>query len=179
MRRRIFLLVILLAVCVGTFHQPQATQQASTTPSRQQALAQALKSVIPPLPPLQVERTIALKRGDTLAGALAGAGFSRAQIAALVASHPAAKQPIGAATQLNLSYTESTPRNIATASLAYRPTPTLALQLNLDESSATAQATNKPLRQTQGIAVGVIADSLYEDAILTIRGIFIPVISLR
>ena len=120
--------------------------------------------MIPPLPPLQVERTIALKRGDTLAGALAGAGFSRAQIAALVASHPAAKQPIGAATQLNLSYTESTPRNIATASLAYRPTPTLALQLNLDESSATAQATNKPLRQTQGIAVGVIADSLYEDA---------------
>lgn len=116
-----------------------------------------------PLPPVQVQRNITLRRGQTLAGTLKSAGFTPEQIASLTASTPAAAKPVKAKTELTLTYNEAAPYQISNATLTYRPEPTQELTLSLTGTQAKAQLAAKPLRHLQSVAVGEIHDSLYED----------------
>lgn len=117
-----------------------------------------------PLPQLEIQRTIVMKRGDTLASTLKKAGFAPEQIAAMTISTPSATKPITHKTELKLSYTESAPYQIQTASLTYRPKPEEEVTLKLNGSHATAKTVAKPLTEERGVAVGKINDSLYQDA---------------
>jgi murein DD-endopeptidase MepM/ murein hydrolase activator NlpD len=125
--------------------------------------AAALSST--PLPPLQVQRTLTLKRGDTLASALKQAGFTPAQVAALTATTPAATKAVSAKTELTLNYTEAQPYQIQQANLTYRPTPVQEVTMVLNGQHASAQVEAKPLRDETATAVGVIRDSLYQDGL--------------
>ncbi|TKW61057.1 MAG: peptidase M23 [Blastochloris viridis] len=116
------------------------------------------------LPQLEIQRTIMMKRGDTLASTLKKAGFSPEQIAAMTISTPSATKPITHKTEMKLSYTESAPYQIQTASLTYRPKPEEEVTLKLNGTQATAKAVAKPLQEINGTAVGEIHDSLYQDA---------------
>jgi len=116
------------------------------------------------LPHLEIQRTILMKRGDTLAATLKKAGFSPEQIAAMTISTPSATKPITHKTEMKLSYTESAPYQIQTASLTYRPKPEEEVTLKLNGTQATAKAVAKPLTEANGVAVGEIHDSLYQDA---------------
>lgn len=116
------------------------------------------------LPPVEVERSLNLKKGDTLAGALKSAGFSPEQITALTRANAAAGKPVTAKTQLTFTYEEKAPYQIESASLAYRPNPTSELKLALKGLQARADVEAKPLKDVQAVAVGRIRDSLYEDA---------------
>lgn len=125
--------------------------------------AAALSSA--PLPPLQVQRTITLKRGDTLAAVLKRAGFTPEQVVALTATTPAATRPVTAKTELTLSYIENAPYHIQQANLTYRPTPTQEVTMVLTGGRASAQVEAKPLRDEVATAVGQIDDSLYQDGL--------------
>lgn len=116
------------------------------------------------LPPLQVERSISLSKGETLAGALRAAGFNAEAIATLVKSSPAAAQPVALPTELSLSYTEDQPYSVENAELTYRPKPTQELTLTLASGKAHAQMADKPLKNLHAVAVGHIEHSLYQDA---------------
>lgn len=117
-----------------------------------------------PLPPLQIQRTITMRRGDTLAGALKKAGFAPQQIVAMTISTPAATKAVTAKTDLALTYTESAPYTISTAKVVYRPKPEEEVTLSLAGGQASAKVVAKPLVETKGVAVGRINGSLYADA---------------
>ncbi len=116
------------------------------------------------LPPLQVVREVTLPRGTTLASHLRQAGFQPAQIAALSAAAPSAKQPVANTTTLTLTYEEAAPYHIGTAQMAFRPTPTQEVALSLNGTHAKAVAKAKPLSEHRAIAVGRITNSLWADA---------------
>ncbi len=116
------------------------------------------------LPQLEIQRTIVMKRGDTLASTLKKAGFSPEQITAMTISTPSVTKPITHKTEMKLTYTESAPYQIQTASLTYRPKPEEEVTLKLNGTQATAKAVAKPLVESNGTAVGEIHDSLYQDA---------------
>ncbi len=117
-----------------------------------------------PLPPLQIQRTITMKRGDTLASTLKKAGFAPEQIAAMTMSTPSVTKPVTAKTDLELTYTESAPYTINTAKVTYRPMPEQEVTLSLNNGQASAKVVAKPLVQGRGVAVGRINGSLYADA---------------
>lgn len=116
------------------------------------------------LPPLQVERTVTLTRGQTLKAALREAGFSPSQVAAITAANPAASSPVTAKTSLTLTYKEVAPYQIGTAQMAFRPNPTQEVALTLQGTKASAVAKNKPLTEHRAVAVGRITNSLWADA---------------
>lgn len=116
------------------------------------------------LPPLVVERTLALKRGETLKQHLKALGFSPAQQQALKAANVATTQPIGARTTLSLTYTEAAPYVIERASLTFRPTPVQEVKLALTGQLASARVAAKPITEHQAVAVGQIGSSLWADA---------------
>ncbi len=116
------------------------------------------------LPPLVVERTLSLKRGETLQTALKNLGFSANQQQALRKATPAASQPIAAKTSLTLTYTEAAPYQIGRANLTFRPKPDQEVALALNGTTVAAQTAAKPLTQHQAVAVGQITSSLWADA---------------
>lgn len=118
-----------------------------------------------PLPPLEIQRTLIMKRGDTLAATLKKAGFSPAQIATMTLKTASVTKPVTHKTELTMTYTESAPYTIQTARLTYRPKPDEEVTLSLNGTEATAQSVAKPLKDIQGVAVGRINDSLYQDGI--------------
>jgi len=125
----------------------------------------AVAATSAPLPPMEVQRTLTLARGETLAAALRKAGFTPQQTAALTAAAPAAAIPVKAKTDLTLNYTESAPYTIQSATLTYRPEPAQELTLRYENGHATARAVAKPLRDERAVAVGTITSSLYQDAL--------------
>lgn len=138
-----------------------ATPATATLRTTADAVAAASSA---PVPPLEVQRSLVILRGGTLAATLTKLGFSSVQVKSILASNPAASKPVTAKTALTLSYTESAPYTIEQAHLTYRPTPVQELSLFLRGTYAKAVAENKPLSdKTTGI-VGVIRNSLYEDA---------------
>lgn len=116
-----------------------------------------------PLPPLQIQRTITMRRGDTLASTLKKAGFAPEQIAAMTMSTPSVTRPVATKTDLDLTYTESAPYTISSAKVTYRPKPEEEVTLSLNNGQASAKVVAKPLVQGQGVAVGRINGSLYAD----------------
>lgn len=116
------------------------------------------------LPPLVVERTLTLKRGETLKQHLNALGFSPAQQQAIKAASPATTQAIGAKTALTLSYTEAAPYQIEAANLTFRPTPVQEVKLVLQGQVASAKVADKPLTEHNAVAVGRINSSLWADA---------------
>ena len=117
------------------------------------------------LPPLEIQRTLVMKRGDTLASTLKKAGFAPEQITAMTLSSKDVTKPVTHKTELKLSYTESAPYVIQTASLTYRPQPDQEVTLKLNGTQTTVKAVAKPLRDEHAVAVGEIHDSLYQDGI--------------
>lgn len=156
MRRALFMSSLAVAVLFGSQTATASLRPVSEKPFTPQPIEQ--------LPLLQVERTLTLKRGDTLAGTLKTLGFSKQQIQALTRSNAAAAKPVAAKTTLHLSYEESAPYQVQNATLTYRPEPTQELSLALNGLVAQAKAAAKPVRDVQAVAVGTIHDSLYEDA---------------
>ena len=133
-----------------------------TQAERTQTVLAALSGAT--LPPLEVERSIALKRGQTLSAALNEAGFTRAQVQALVKANAATAQPVSAKTTVTLTYKEGAPYQIQAAELAFRPTPVQEVQLALQGNVANGKAIAKPLTEHRAVAVGRITDSLWADA---------------
>lgn len=156
MRRALFVSSLAVAVLFGG---ENAT--ASLRPAHEKAFA---PQPVAQLPLLEVERTIPLKRGDTLAGTLKTMGFSPQQIKSLTQANASAAKPVAAKTTLHLSYTENAPYQVQNATLTYRPEPTQELTLALKGLEAKAQLAAKPLKDLHAVAVGTIHDSLYEDA---------------
>lgn len=156
MRRALFVSSLAVAVLFGG---ENAT--ASLRPTTEKSFSPA---IISQLPHLQVERTLTLRRGDTLASTLKTLGFNPEQIRALTKSNAAATKPVQAKTTLHLNYTESAPYQVEDAKLVYRPEPAQELTLILKGQQAQAQVAAKPLKDVHAVAVGTIHDSLYEDA---------------
>ncbi|MCA3244253.1 MAG: peptidoglycan DD-metalloendopeptidase family protein [Alphaproteobacteria bacterium] len=149
------------ALCAASV--PLARQAEATLPTAQQlqaSYAQAAQA----LPPVVVERTLTLQRGQTLVQHLKQAGFSPAQVAALTEANQAARLPVAAKTTLTLSYEEAAPYQIGVARMAFRPTPTQEVALSLKGNHATAVAKEKPLKEHRAVAVGRIEGSLWADA---------------
>ncbi|RYG58533.1 MAG: hypothetical protein EON60_12950, partial [Alphaproteobacteria bacterium] len=116
-----------------------------------------------PLPPLQIQRTLIMKRGDTLASALKQAGFAPHQVVAMTMSTPSVTKAVTAKTDLDITYTESAPYTISTAKVTYRPKPDEEVTLSLNNGQASAKVVAKPLVEGRGVAVGRINGSLYAD----------------
>jgi murein DD-endopeptidase MepM/ murein hydrolase activator NlpD len=117
------------------------------------------------LQPIEVQRTVTLARGETLASALREAGWPKETIQTLVKASPLAKQPVANRTALTLRYTEQAPYTPHTATLTFRPKPTEELTLSLLADGRVASSlANKPLRSLQATAVGTITESLWQDA---------------
>jgi murein DD-endopeptidase MepM/ murein hydrolase activator NlpD len=119
------------------------------------------------LPALSVQRTLLLHRGQSFKQALTEAGFSAAQVQsiqkALAAQHlDAAKIKPGQ--PLTLSYTESAPYQIGSATLGVRASMDKTASLTIKGAATTAQIQSKPIAQTDAVAVGHISGSLWEDA---------------
>lgn len=156
-------LIIGSLACTGYLAASLVSTETATATLRTAADDTAASSAAP-LPPLEIQRNLTLKRGDTLSGALKKAGFTPAQIAVMTLSTPAASKPVSAKTELSMVYTESAPYQIQTARVTYRPSPDQEITLKLNGQQASAQVVAKPLKETQGVAVGTIRDSLYQDA---------------
>jgi murein DD-endopeptidase MepM/ murein hydrolase activator NlpD len=138
-------------------------EAAATLPISQQLQASYQAAALE-LPPLQVERTFTLQRGETLATELRQAGFTQAQLAALKAANPATDTPVAAKTTLTLTYEEAAPYTIGSAQMAFRPHPTQEVALTLKGTQASAVAKAKPLVEHKAVAVGRITNSLWADA---------------
>ena len=156
-------LIIGSLACSGYLAANLASTETATATLRTPADETAAHSS-EDLPQLQVQRTIAMKRGDTLAGTLKKAGFAPEQIATMTISTPAATKPVSAKTDLHLSYVEGAPYEIKNATLTYRPKPEEELTLSLNNGQASAKSVAKPLQDINGTAVGEIRNSLYQDA---------------
>jgi murein DD-endopeptidase MepM/ murein hydrolase activator NlpD len=151
-----FLIILALGVAVGAGIRPAEAK----LPNAAELQAQQRQA----LPPLEVERTLTLPRGATLARALAQMGFKPSQLAALARANAATRQPVTAPTTLTLAYQEAAPYQIGQAKLAFRPTPTQEVALTLNGTQASAVAKAKPLTEHHAVAVGRITDSLWADA---------------
>lgn len=118
------------------------------------------------LPALQVERTLTLGKGEDLSKMLTRAGFNKEQTGQLLGSLKGKVNTgaLKAGTKFDLSYTESSPYHINTASLTFRHGPGQEARLNLNGTTATASFETHELKQRQAVAVGRINDSLYQDA---------------
>ena len=156
-------LIICGLACSGYVAASLVGTQSATAMLRTSADSTAANSSAT-LPPLQIQRTLVMPRGATLASTLKQAGFNPAQIAALTTSTPSVNKPVSAKTEMQLSYLESAPYQIQQATVTYRPMPEQEVTLHLNNAQARADVVAKPLKNTQGIAVGQIHDSLYQDA---------------
>lgn len=156
-------LIMCSLACTGYVAASLVGTQNATATLRTSADNAAAESA-QPIPPLQIQRNLTMQRGETLAGALKKAGFNPIEIATLTASTPSVTKPVSSKTELSLTYTESAPYQIQQASLTYRPTPIQEVTLNLNNGQAKAQVVAKPMKDTTGVAVGTIHDSLYQDA---------------
>lgn len=159
--RRTFIMCSL--ACTGYVAASLVGTQSATATLRTPADDIAAVSA-EPIPPLQIQRHVTMRRGDTLAAVLKKAGFAPEQIAAMTISTPAVTKPVTAKTELSLTYTESAPYQIQKATVTYRPSPEQEVTLHLNNGKAMAQVVAKPLKDTQGTAVGTIRSSLYQDA---------------
>jgi murein DD-endopeptidase MepM/ murein hydrolase activator NlpD len=135
------------------------------------APVQASRPSMPPpakahtLQPIEVQRTVILARGETLASALREAGWPKETIQTLVKASPLAKQPVANRAALTLRYTEQAPYTPHTATLTFRTKPTEELTLSLLADGRVASSlANKPLRSLKATAVGTITESLWQDA---------------
>jgi murein DD-endopeptidase MepM/ murein hydrolase activator NlpD len=147
-------------MAMGTALAPQ--QADATLPTSVQRAEQAAHAK---LPPLEVERTLTLTRGQTVAAALREAGFDPNTLKTLKANNPVATQPVSGKTKLALKYQESSAYAIGEASLTFRPEPTQEVTLALTANGQTvAKVAKKPLTEHHAVAVGRIQNSLYADA---------------
>lgn len=151
----------MVALCAAS--GPLTRQAEATLPTAAQLQARYAEAA-QALPPLVVERTLTLKRGETLVQELKQAGFSQAQLAALTQANAATRQPVAAKTTLTLTYEEAAPYQIGSARMAFRPNPTQEVALSLQGTHATAVAKAKPLTEHRAVAVGRITGSLWADA---------------
>lgn len=160
-------LIIGSLACSGYLAASLVSSETATATLRTSADDIAATSAMP-LPPLQIQRNLTMKRGDTLSATLKKAGFSPEQIVVMTLSTPAVSKPVTTKTELSMVYTESAPYQIQTASITYRPTPEQEVTLHLNNANGqarvTAQVVAKPLRDVQGVATGTIRNSLYQDA---------------
>lgn len=156
-------LIIGSLACSGYLAANLASTENATATLRTSADDIAATSA-EPLPPLQIQRSITMRRGDTLAGTLRKIGFAPEQIAAMTMSTPAVSKPVPVKTEMALTYTESAPYQIQTATVTYRPSPEQEVTLKLNNGQVASNLVAKPLKDTTGTAVGTISSSLYQDA---------------
>lgn len=118
------------------------------------------------LPNLNVERTLTLQKGEDIARMLTRAGFNPEQTRQLTASLKGKVNTgaLKAGSKFDLTYSESAPYTIETASLIFRHGPGQEARINLRGTTATAEFKKYELKQRQAVAVGRIQDSLYQDA---------------
>lgn len=118
------------------------------------------------LPPMTVERTVALQKGEAFVDALTRAGFSRSQANSLsdaAAAHHNLRR-LQAGQDLTVRYTEDKPYNISEANISLRPAAGEELRLSLQGEAVTAKLVKHKLETVQRVAVGRISKSLYVDA---------------
>lgn len=119
------------------------------------------------IPALSVERTLTLQRGQSFKAALQNAGFNTTQVQSIVnalAGQHLDAGKIKPGQTVTLSYTESAPYQIGSASLALRASMEKTAKLSVTGDKTTAQIESKPIAQTAAVAVGHISGSLWEDA---------------
>ena len=152
---------ICLTAMLGTTLAPQ--QADAMLPTAVQRAEQAAHVA---LPPIKVERTLSLNRGETLASALQRAGFDAETLKQLKSSTPVATKPVTGKTKISITYQEDGAYTIGQASLTFRPQPTQEVTLALNsQGNAVAKVAEKPLTEHHAVAVGRIRNSLYADAI--------------
>ena len=149
--------------CTGYLAANLASTETATATLRTSADDVAATSAMS-LPPLQIQRNLTMRRGDTLAATLKKAGFAPEQIVAMTMSTPAVTKPVSGKTEMAITYTESAPYQIQSASVTYRPSPEQEVTLHLNGQQVSAQVVAKPMKDTTATAVGQIHDSLYQDA---------------
>lgn len=154
------------SVLLGTVWPPQAAQASISPKSVQATFTNSTATLSEPLPPLLIERTLSVKRGQTLVDALKTAGFNANQTKSLTSALAAhvALTPFKSADEITLSYAESAPYAISEASLSFRPQPDTLAHLKLKGEQATASVEKRPLKTGQAVVVGHINDSLWQDA---------------
>lgn len=118
------------------------------------------------LPPVVVERTLELGRGETFNDVLARAGFTGSQKADLTtaARKNANLAALKAGTEFTLSYTEQAAYQPDDVTLSFREGPEESLHLSWHDGKTEAKTQVHKLSRGHGVAVGHIENSLYVDA---------------
>lgn len=118
------------------------------------------------LPPVMVERTLELKRGETFADVLARSGFTegqRREFSALAGKH-AKVGNLKAGTEFTLTYTEHAAYQPDDVAFSFREGPEESLHLAWNDGKADARTKVHKLSKLNSVAVGHIQNSLYVDA---------------
>ncbi|MCP5404944.1 MAG: peptidoglycan DD-metalloendopeptidase family protein [Pseudomonadaceae bacterium] len=118
------------------------------------------------LPPITVERTLELGRGETLSHILARSGLTVSQQQAMLqaAKGTTNLSSMKAGTEFTLSYTESAAYQPDDVKLSFREGPTESIHLAYAGGQASAKVQAHKLEKVHSVAVGHIANSLYVDA---------------
>ncbi len=119
------------------------------------------------LPPITVERTIELNKGETLSGALSRAGISMQEAHNFIV--PLRKKVNMARFQpgqkIDISYTEATARKVGKInSIAFHTSGDKTAKATRNGNKIIAQLKKRPLTNVKSVAVGQINGSLYLSA---------------
>ncbi|MFZ2619413.1 MAG: peptidoglycan DD-metalloendopeptidase family protein [Alphaproteobacteria bacterium] len=142
-RERLTLVCTLLATC-GLFFAASVAQAVA-------------------IPPIYVERTVALQKNENLVEAITRAGipFTEAHLAAAPLAKAVAMNKFRPGDKITVNYTESSDKLL---SLAFNAPNDKKAKVKLVGDSYVATVLDRPLKEGRGIAVGHIKGSLYQAA---------------
>ncbi|PIZ29875.1 MAG: peptidase M23 [Alphaproteobacteria bacterium CG_4_10_14_0_8_um_filter_53_9] len=158
------LAAVLAFAATASYTPPQASAPALQLAASPFALIKDTSSAS--LPPLEIERTFEIERGETLDKALTRIGVPSEDVKAFL-SDLKTMPKLEAGKELTLTYTEKpeAPQRLSTAAMTVRTAPDELLHLSLKEDgTAIAKTEHRALTNHRSVAVGTINHSLYMDA---------------